>query len=499
MNKSAQEAKEATKEVEATEELATTKSKPRSKKAVSKASSSAKKSSDKSGAPKKASPKEEQAEPIETSSLTTQEGLELNIAHFPSCRVEITAQIPESLSQKALKDAVKKINKEISLPGFRRGKAPEGYIAKKYPDHLAREWEQEISQSSFRRAIAATDISPLDREGNVQATWQGKEAGKESSILFTFEAFPQVPLIDYDQLSITPPPRQEVTPKELEEELATLAQRSSKLEPRPEGSIVEQGDWIDLVTTITSSGEPLYSGTRFECREGALPAELLQEVLGMVCAESKKVALMDPKSSSKEPVEVEIELKEILSKVEPKVDDAFALSLGLKDLKELKERLGKNLHEMKRRDFIANLFSVLQKVLVEEITFDLPASLLAEEQKSFEQQELFAWKKEHQEAGEPEGKELEELQARASRKAQESIRRLFLIHEIARREQITITQKELEEVMRPYLGQIAKEKDPERLRAQFQSLQAQCRIQLLSERVLERIARKRGLWEDEAA
>ena len=60
------------------------------------------------------------------------ENVRFTIHHKPACIVEFDVEALEPLVKSAHKKAARTISKEVTLPGFRKGKAPEEMILKNF-------------------------------------------------------------------------------------------------------------------------------------------------------------------------------------------------------------------------------------------------------------------------------------------------------------------------------------------------------------------------------
>ena len=78
------------------------------------------------------------------------ENVRFTIHHKPACIVEFDVEAFEPLIKNAHKKAAKTIAKEVTLPGFRKGKAPEELIIKNFPKEVDKEWQQEIANICFQ-------------------------------------------------------------------------------------------------------------------------------------------------------------------------------------------------------------------------------------------------------------------------------------------------------------------------------------------------------------
>lgn len=423
--------------------------------------------------------------------IQTSSGIQVAVTTLPGCKVTFTLTLPTEFNSSIWKEAIKLINKEVSLPGFRRGKAPEQFIVKKYPTHLNQEWKKIAAEKALQEALLATKISPLQQDASIKTSWIKSEPKESAEITYEFEARPSVPELDYKKLDITAPPLVTVTDEEFEKELEILAQRSSQQKECDTETVAAKEHWVEVKTEILESQEELYAGKRFECRDGAMPQDLLDAVQGMKAGESKEVELTDPKASSEIKVKVKLELEKVLKQETPTLDDAFAKSMGLKDLDDLKKRLRDNMQNQKNYEYEANLLDVVQKALAKGVDFELPASFVEQEKKTIQQTKSLEWQKKNQ--AKPEGDDLVKIEAEASEAAVERVKSLFVVHHIADQENIEVPRTQVEEMMQPYLGQLSKEKDPERLRAGYSNLYSQCHMHLLTQSALRSIASKLGL------
>ena len=60
------------------------------------------------------------------------------------------------------------VGKEVTLPGFRKGKAPEALVEKNYPKQIDSEWQKCIADLAFRDSVKLTKIPLLNNEPKVQ-------------------------------------------------------------------------------------------------------------------------------------------------------------------------------------------------------------------------------------------------------------------------------------------------------------------------------------------
>lgn len=176
---------------------------------------------------------------------------------------------------KARKESIKKIKTEKTLPGFRKGKAPDHLILKKYPEQIR---EQQISQlvygylpevssaseNGLSEIIKVENIHLHDDHGAYELIFDTRpyaEIGKVKSIKLIENSY-------------------EVTEEEVNKEIKDVLQRNAEYEEK-EGA-AESGDKVVIDIEVLKDGVP--EGEVIENREyvlgsSQLDADLEKDIL----------------------------------------------------------------------------------------------------------------------------------------------------------------------------------------------------------------------------
>ena len=134
-----------------------------------------------------------------------------------NCKVKYIAQPAKPLWDKARKQAVKKVAKDVSIPGFRKGKAPESIITKKYSTQVEQAAEQGLADLAFTECQKEARTPILHGNGNVSFHLDGE--GDDKKMVFTFESEPLVPAVDLSVFDLKNLKVEEVDEKRLGEEI----------------------------------------------------------------------------------------------------------------------------------------------------------------------------------------------------------------------------------------------------------------------------------------
>ena len=291
--------------------------------------------------------------------------------------IELSAQEFEDAVEKAYRKAVK----NITIPGFRKGKAPRKMIERVYGEEVF--YEDAINAvypEAYTKAVEEAGIEPVDA-ADVEVVKIGKEG-------FVFKAkvtvMPEVTVENYKGIKATKHVR-EVTDEMVNAELDKMRERGGRL-VTVEGRAAERGD----VATIDFEG--FLDGTAFEGGKGEkFPLELgsgqfipgfEDQVVGHQVGESFDIDVTFPEDYQAEELKgkavvFKVTLHELQKKELPALDDEFAKDISEFDtLDELKADIKSKLQE--RLDTLAqeNLENELVDAVIAGMTVELPQCMI---------------------------------------------------------------------------------------------------------------------------
>ena len=133
----------------------------------------------------------------------------------PSCVVEFDIEATDPLVKEAHKIAIKRVAKEVSLPGFRKGKAPDELVVKNYSNDIDKEWQQEIADLRFHESENLAKIPMLHRDAKV--TYKMKSHSHDGALLtLCFETEPTIPSVDPKLMQLKPVKHPEVNEEKVD-------------------------------------------------------------------------------------------------------------------------------------------------------------------------------------------------------------------------------------------------------------------------------------------
>ena len=268
--------------------------------------------------------------------------------------VKLTVEVSAEEFAKAVKAAYNKNKNKITIPGFRKGHAPQQLIEKLYgPVIFFEEAANALINQTYNEEAESTGLEFVSRpEFDVDQI----EKGKPFIYTATVAVRPEVKLGQYRGLEVT---RQEtlVSDDEINEELKREQEKNSRLVEveRP----VQDGDTVILDYSGSVDGEKFDGGTAenqtLVIGSGSFIPGFEEQLVGMAKDETKDITVTFPEEyhaeelAGKEAV-FTCTIHKIQEKELPELDDEFAQDVSeFETLDEYKKSIMDRLTERKQR------------------------------------------------------------------------------------------------------------------------------------------------------
>jgi trigger factor len=364
----------------------------------------------------------------------------------PGCRVKLDIQVTPLGAAAAYKKAIKLVNKEVSIPGFRKGKAPESIVTKNYSKYVDQEWQEVLVQTAFKEALELVKLYPLN-EKSIQRP-QVKKASQTdgAQIIIEYESNPEVPDIVPADLRLKHVEKKNVTQKEIDDSCQQLQLHYAAWEEitdRP----VEENDYVEIdIEDTENPGRYICQNTIFEVKEGKMGDWMRQLVLGKNLFESAEgLSERSPKLNSEaefKPTRCKITIKKIKKPTIPALDEELAKKAGAQSIEELNMKIKQNLDTEATSEVREKLRKQLEKELLALYPFDVPSSFVQREKKTrldYSRRALEKTGKTKEEINQ----HLSKIETTLDQEIGDSLRLFFLARKIADEKNIIITKDEL--------------------------------------------------------
>ena len=313
------------------------------------------------------------------------EKLEKNMA-------KLTIEVSAEELEKAIEKVYQKQKKNISVPGFRKGKVPRAMVEKMYGKEV-------FYEDAANEVIPAAYEKAYDECGeNIVSTPKIEvtqiEAGKP--FIFTAEVAlkPEVTLgaykgIEVDKVEAT------VSDEEVDAEIERERERnarsvsvSDRAVQDKDQTVIDFEGFVDGVAFEGGKGEnyPLTIGS------GAFIPGFEEQLIGKNIGEECDVNVTFPEdyhadNLAGKPAVFKVTVKEIKEKVLPELDDEFAAEVSEFDtLAEYKEDVKKNLTEKREKDVKNAKEDAVVDAIIANATMDIPEAMIETQQRQMVQE-----------------------------------------------------------------------------------------------------------------
>lgn len=298
---------------------------------------------------------------------------------------ELTITVSPDQFDQALDQAFNKVVKEVSLPGFRKGKIPRQIFEQRFGvESLYQDAVDIVLPEAYSEAVDQTGIFPVDQP---QVDVEEIEKGKELVFKCEVVVKPEVKLGEYKGLEVEDETAN-VTDEDLEEELKKLQENQAELVLKEEGQ-VENGDTVVMDFEGFIDGEAFEGGSAenhtLEIGSGQFIPGFEEELVGKETGETEVTVTFPEEYQVAELAGKEATFKvtihEIKEKEVPELDDEFAKDVDeeVESLDELKTKKRDELLKQKEQDIDNQKRETLVGKVTENAEVEIPQAMVTSE------------------------------------------------------------------------------------------------------------------------
>jgi len=396
--------------------------------------------------------------------------MKIDIEKTSEVERKLSIEIPWDRYQDEIRVQVSRIQKRAVLKGFRKGKAPIEMVRRIYAEDAHQEAVNALAAEAVKDAVDKHDLKPF---GNPYLTDVKTEKDKAVVMEAMVELEPVFELADYSNLELEKPAA-EASDEEINQLLERLRENRGETAEMTEDRGLRKDDIAIINYAGSKQGVPLeeIKGKDFLVRVGL--AELIpgfeEQLLGMKKGETREFDLTFPEDFAQaefagQPIHFSVHLKEIRALQLPEVDEDFAKSFGkFENVADLMEGIRKDIVKNKEEESSKELRGNLARRLVEDNIFDVPPSLVDRELRNVVQE--YGENLRNAGVSSPRIREMIlQNEGRLKKTAEEHIRLLYIVGEIAEKEDIKATAEEIQSVIAKRAGSTGR--DVEELKEEY--------------------------------
>lgn len=375
-------------------------------------------------------------------------------------RRDLTVEVPSTVVDEAIGHAAAKIGRAARIPGFRPGKVPATVVRQRFKGQVMQDVAEQLVAKAVGDALTERGVEPIETPDIKDLVL---EEGKPLTFKASFDVMPSFDPGDLTTVEATQPAAT-VADEVVNQSLERLRERAARFEAVETGA-VEAGHTVVVslerqgTDKDSKKGEPdKHDQVSIELGAPSNPPGFDAEMIGMTPGTTKSFTITYPADYTIAElaggtVDYTVTLKEIKKRVVPPLDDELAKDLGEFDsLDALRARVREDLEHEAMHAAERQLRQDLLKQLAARVPFTVPATLVDREidrrledfarrlmdQRIDPRQANIDWNAFREGQREP---------------ATEAVASAIVLDEIARRENVAVTEADLDAELQRYAEQ----------------------------------------------
>jgi len=304
-----------------------------------------------------------------------------NVERLGTLERRVSMTLPVDDIERQVDERLKKLARDVRMPGFRPGKVPLKLLAQTYGPQVRNEVLGDLMQNSFAAVV---------KEANLRVAGypriEKKDSADERSLEFsaTFEIYPEVKVGGLAAARIERP-QLEVDEAAVERTLEILRKQRTRFvgAPRP----AQDGDKVTVDFEGTIDGQPFEGGKAanfgFLLGEGRMLPEFEAATRGLSVGQSKTFSLKFPddyhgKDVAGKQATFDLKLNQVEEPQLPALDAEFAKSLGVADgdVAKMRADVRANVEREVAKRVQAKVKAQALQALLDATPLELPKSLV---------------------------------------------------------------------------------------------------------------------------
>lgn len=362
-------------------------------------------------------------------------------------RVKLTVNVPFAELDQEIDQAYAAIAQQVSIPGFRKGKAPRQLIDARFGrGPILEQVVNDMLPSRYEQAVQSEDLKVIGQPDVDISKIEDKDF-----VEFTAEVDvrPEFEVADFSEISITVPAIK-AGEEDVDKALEDLAERFGELKDTKRK--MKTGDYAIIDITAEVDGEKIEEasteGLSYSIGDDNLIKGLDTALRGMKTGEDNEFTSTIQSGEHKdEEATFKVHVQQTKERKLPDMDDEFAQMASEYDtIEELREATKTEVEESKKAEQAGQIRDEVLKAALADVDFELPQSVVDEQ--AHAQLHQILGQLAHDEKAlaqllEAQGTSREEFDQQTREQAEESVRTQIFLDAVAEKEEPEVSQQEL--------------------------------------------------------
>jgi trigger factor len=369
----------------------------------------------------------------------------------------LVIEIPTDEVAAEIDRVTRHLGRTVRVPGFRPGKVPVSVVKQRFRDEILHEVAHELVPKAVDQALRERGVEPI---ATPEVSGVDVREGQPLTFTASFETVPPVDPGDYAAISLRRHPST-VEPATVDQALERLRQRAARYEPIDDRGL-ESGDTaaVDLERRAfnadgTAGPTEKHENVSLEMGSPVNPPGFDEQLAGMRGGDEKTFVVRYPEDHAIEElrskdVEYTVKMRAVRRRVLPSLDDDLAKEVSdSATLDELREQVRSGLAREASREADRKLRSDLLKALAGRVTFPVP-DVLVERDIDRRTQDFIRQLIEERIDPRKAGLDWETFRHDQRAPAEEAVKAMIVLDEVARRENLQVDDADLDREMAGY-------------------------------------------------
>ena len=362
-------------------------------------------------------------------------------------RVKLTVNVPFAELDQEIDQAYAAIAQQVSIPGFRKGKAPRQLIDARFGrGPILEQVVNDMLPSRYEQAVQSEDLKVIGQPDVDISKIEDKDF-----VEFTAEVDirPEFEVPDFSKISVTVPALK-ADEEDVDKALEELAERFGELKDTKRK--MKTGDYAIIDITAEVDGEKIEEasteGLSYSIGDDNLIKGLDTALRGMKTGEDNEFTSTIQSGEHKdEEATFKVHVQQTKERKLPAMDDEFAQMASEYDtIEELRETTKTEVEESKKAEQAGQIRDEVLKAALADVDFELPQSVVDEQ--AHAQLHQILGQLAHDEKAlaqllEAQGTSREEFDKQTREQAEESVRTQIFLDAVAEKEEPEVSQQEL--------------------------------------------------------